>query len=66
MACTVYQMCVVNAAAYLRGDENREAVEDGQGISAFTASTILSAAFCKDKEEVLADLISFPTEKERE
>jgi hypothetical protein len=50
-------MAINNTKAFIRSEENREAVGAGQGISAFDASIILAIAFCKSKEEVIMDLI---------
>lgn len=57
---TVYQMAINNTAAFIRGPANHTRVkgEDGFELDAFTASLVLAAAFCKLKEDVLADLIS--------
>ena len=53
-----YQMAVNNVARRIRSPENRELIDSGKsGLDAFTAATVLAAAFCKDQREVLHDLI---------
>lgn len=56
---TAYQMAVNNTAAFIRSPANRS-TNDEFVFDAFTASIVLAAAFCKMKEEVLADLIAVP------
>ena len=53
---TPYQMAINNTARYLRSPENRRGNDDFH-LDAFTASEVLAIAFCKAKEEVVADLI---------
>ena len=61
---TPYSMCINNVAAYIRSDDNRAHLEqhgrmvEVQALTAFEASAVLAIAFCKSKEEVIADLIA--------
>lgn len=50
---TPYQMCINNIALYIRH------TKDGSipSINAFDCSEVIAIAFCKFKEEVLADII---------
>ena len=59
MTTTPYQMAINNVAAYISGPENMAALSrgDGTAMDAFTASSVLSAAFCKAKEEVIMDIV---------
>ena len=55
MEISVYQMAVNNTALYIRS----QVIKDGgDTLDAFTASVVLAVAFCKTKEEVLADILS--------
>lgn len=57
-----YQMAINNTATFIRSQENKRAATVGTGLDAFAASFALGVAFCKAKEEVLADLIKAQTE----
>lgn len=52
-----YQMVINNVAGFIGSPQNRAAIENGEGLSAFTASLVIGIAFCKAKEEVVCDLI---------
>ena len=54
---TAYQMAVNNVARAIRAQRKSD-VEAGDGINAFDASVYLAMAFCKFKEEVIADIVS--------
>jgi len=49
MDVTPYQMTVNNIARHVRSNDSL--------FDAFTAALILSVAFCKDKEEILQDIL---------
>jgi hypothetical protein len=55
-----YRMAVSNVARFIRGQRNLEGVGENAPLDAFTASTVLAAAFCKIQGEVLADIVSVP------
>ena len=59
-------MCISNVAAYLRSEENMSNAAKGDGVDAFTASTVLAAAFCKTSTEVLGDLLTAKQKVEHE
>lgn len=65
METTPYQMAINNTARYLRSPDNRRG--DDFHLDAFKASEVLAIAFCKAKEEVIADLINakLPSENRR-
>jgi hypothetical protein len=52
MSITPYQMCINNAVRYIHDTANTE-----DCIDVFTFSSVLSACFCKSKEEVADDII---------
>ena len=54
-----YSMAVTNVAKFIR-DPRRNKSEGLEGgiVNAYEASSILAIAFCKRKEEVLADILS--------
>ena len=52
-----YKMAVSNVARYIRSARNLNC-EDGVPLDGYRASEVLSVAFCKAKEEVLADILS--------
>ena len=54
---TPYQMCINNVARFIRSAKNMSC-DDGVPLNAFEASETLAVAFCKSKEEVLADILS--------
>lgn len=56
---TPYRMAINNVANYIRSLDNRDRHGDCN-IDAFQASEILAIAFCKLKEDVLADIVSAP------
>ena len=51
-----YKVAITNVALYIRSRRNTSC-EDGP-LDGFTASSVLSIAFCKAKEEVLADILN--------
>jgi len=53
-----YTMAIVNVAKFIRSDENEKAKLTGNNIDAFRASEILAIAFCKDKSEVIVDIMN--------
>jgi len=53
MSVTPYTMCINNSATYI--NEHPSGTEGN--IDAFTFSSVLSACFCKKKEEVIDDII---------
>jgi hypothetical protein len=60
----VYQMCVNNIAHHIRSKSEggfSTGSDDAEGESpdmdAFTASSVLSVAFCKAKEDVILDIM---------
>lgn len=58
LSVSVYQMAISNTARAIRSQP--PAIRDNDPIpelNAFTASSILAVAFCKAKEEVIADLL---------
>ncbi len=59
---SVYQMAINNTAAFIRSPANRKVMKglEEYELDAFTASVVLAAAFCKLKEEVMADILSVP------
>lgn len=52
MYITPYQMCINNAASYIQDTTGTE-----NCIDAFTFSSVLSICFCKDKEEIIHDIV---------
>ena len=56
---SAYQMAVNNVQTYIRSEQNQRASDEDR-ITAFTAGSILSIAFCKVQGEVIADLIGIP------
>jgi hypothetical protein len=56
VARSPYQVAVANVARYIRSDRNTSA-SDGPVLDGFTAASVLSVAFCKAKEEILADIL---------
>ena len=58
METTIYDMIISNTATFIRSEENRKAIINGGGLNAFTASYVLSIALCKDKTEIIADLMN--------
>ena len=50
-----YKVAITNVARYIRGPKNTS--EGGAILDGFTASMVLSVAFCKAKEDVLADIL---------
>lgn len=52
----VYQMCINNVAAAIRAQKPDDS-DPEPTLNAFRASEILAVAFCKSKEEVMADLL---------
>ena len=55
MSVTPYQMTINNVARHIRMNP---ATWDGTNLDAFTASHVLGIAFCKDKIEVIEDIIN--------
>ena len=53
-----YIMAIVNVAKFIRSDENEKAKLTGKNIDAFRASEILAIAFCKDKIEIVHDIMN--------
>lgn len=51
-----YKVAITNVARYIRSHRNTGS-SDGALLDGFTASMVLSVAFCKAKEEVLADIL---------
>jgi hypothetical protein len=51
-----YKVAITNVARYIRSRRNLSC-EDGAPLDGYTASMVLSVAFCKAKEEVLADIL---------
>jgi hypothetical protein len=49
---TAYDMAIRNTASHIRNQSTQ-----GEMLDAFTASTVLAIAFCKDSGEVLSDLV---------
>jgi hypothetical protein len=58
MKQTVYQMLVNNVAMGILSEENQREVNIGKGITAFQASEVLALALCKNKEEIIQDIIN--------
>lgn len=57
MPTSPYQMAINNTARFIQSPKNRDTGSEDPTINAFDASIILAIAFCKNKEEVLADLL---------
>lgn len=58
LSTSPYQMAINNVARRIQSSENRALADaDKPCLDAFTAATVLSAAFCKDQNEVLHDLV---------
>ncbi len=55
-AVNPYRMAITNVARYIRSARNLNC-EDGVPLDGYRASEVLSVAFCKAKEEVLADIL---------
>ena len=53
---TPYQMAINNVARYIR-NHPAGGRDDSEVVTAFEASTVLSIAFCKSKEEMLASAV---------
>lgn len=54
---TFYQMAINNVAEYMKSFENQKNKIDGDQITAFEASVILSIVFAKSKEEIILDML---------
>jgi hypothetical protein len=52
-----YKVAITNVARYIVSDRNYS-YDDHSVLDGFTAASVLSVAFCKAKEEVLADILS--------
>ena len=50
-----YKVAISNVARYIRSHRNYG--DAGGVLDGYTASMVLSVAFCKNKEEVLADIL---------
>ena len=57
MIAGAYKMAITNVARYIRSHRNLSC-EEGVPLDGYRASEVLSVAFCKSKEEVLADILS--------
>lgn len=57
---SVYQFAIRNVQTKIRSEENLRLSDRGDpnAWSAFKAAEVLSVAFLKDKNEVLADLVA--------
>ena len=57
---SIYQFAIQNVNTKIRSEENRRLLDRGDpnAWSAFKAAEVLSVAFMKDKNEVLADLVA--------
>ena len=55
MSVTPYQMAINNVARHIMMNP---ATLDGTNLNAFTASHVLGIAFCKEKIEVIGDIIN--------
>jgi hypothetical protein len=53
---SAYSMAILNVARFIRSPRNLNC-EDGAPLDGYRASEVLSVAFCKAKEEVLADIL---------
>ena len=53
MKTTPYQMCVNNAATHIR----KHPALDDDNIDILKFSSVMSVLFCKDKAEILADIL---------
>lgn len=51
---TAYEMCIKNVARYIR---LQDIERDRYVMTAFDAGAVLGVAFCKDPNEVVADLV---------
>ena len=51
-----YNVAITNVARYIRSERNASCT-DGVPLDGYRASEVLSVAFCKAKEEVLADIL---------
>ena len=51
-----YKVAITNVARYIRSHRSTSG-EDGGTLDGYTASMGLSVAFCKAKEEILADIM---------
>jgi len=54
MSISPYQMAINNVSSFIRSVENKISVLP---ITAFQCSEVLAIAFCKNKEEVVNDII---------
>jgi hypothetical protein len=52
----LYKMAIKNVARYIASPRNLNC-EDGAPLDGYRASEVLSVAFCKAKEEILADIL---------
>ena len=50
-----YMVAINNVARFIRSAHNYD--DDGAYLDGYTASKVLAIAFCKSKEEVLADIL---------
>lgn len=50
-------MAITNVARHIRQSDPDAPDSDAPVFDAFTASSVLAAAFCKDPTEVLCDLV---------
>jgi len=51
-----YSMAITNVARYIRSPRNLNCLDEVP-LNSFQASEVLAIAFCKSKEEVLADIL---------
>ena len=70
MSNSVYGMAINNVANYVNNTLSKDAKPDGYdkkepaAFDVFEASSVLSVVFCKNKEEIVADIIKAQLDKE--
>lgn len=59
---TFYQFAIGNVARHLKSPENLAKINgediNEAGMNAFAASEVLAIVFCKNKEEIMQDIIN--------
>lgn len=50
-------MLINNSINFLKSEENKKLQLEGKGYTAFDISEVLGIALCKDKTEIIKDLV---------
>jgi hypothetical protein len=58
-----YQFALQNVVSYLRRTTEKQR-ESGERLTAFQISEVLAIVFCKDKADIVADLLAMSFDRE--